>query len=113
MSSGFLINEASRSHTHTHTHTQPSVELFWTSDLPEAETCTWQHTTLTTDIHAPGGIRTLNRTSERPQTHPLDHGATGIGEMELTVHMLQKEYNLTYLDLEHRVTTSIKLTGEW
>jgi len=28
-----------------------SVGLLWTSDQPEAETSTWQHTTLTTDRH--------------------------------------------------------------
>jgi hypothetical protein len=34
--------------------------ILWTSDQPVAETSTWQHTTLTTDIHPPGGIRTRN-----------------------------------------------------
>jgi hypothetical protein len=32
----------------------------WTSDQLVAETSTWQHTTLATDIHASGGIRTHN-----------------------------------------------------
>ena len=41
----------------THEH---SVGLQWTRDRPGAQTCTWQHTTLTTDTHAPGGIRTRN-----------------------------------------------------
>jgi len=45
------------SHPVTYTH---SVGLLWTSDRPIVETSTWQHTTLTTDIHAPGGIRTRN-----------------------------------------------------
>ena len=31
------------------------------SDQSVAETSTWQHTTLTTNIHAPGGIRTHDR----------------------------------------------------
>jgi hypothetical protein len=35
-----------------------SVGLLWTSDQPDAETSTCQHTTNTTDIHAPGGVRT-------------------------------------------------------
>jgi hypothetical protein len=44
-----------------HTHDAPqSVGLLWTSDQSVAQTSTWQHTTLTTDIHAPGGIRTHN-----------------------------------------------------
>ena len=37
-----------------------SVGLLWTSDQFVAETSTWQQTTLTTDIHATGGIRTHN-----------------------------------------------------
>jgi hypothetical protein len=38
----------------------------------------------------PAGFEPLIATSESPHTHPLDHGATGIGEMELTVHYLRK-----------------------
>jgi hypothetical protein len=45
---GFLITHNDASHT---------VGLLWTSDRLVAETSTWQHTTLTTNIHAPGGIR--------------------------------------------------------
>jgi hypothetical protein len=41
---GHLIIEASRSHSDT-PHT---VGLLWTSDQPDAETSTWQHTKLTT-----------------------------------------------------------------
>jgi hypothetical protein len=58
--------------THTHTHT---VGLLWTSDQTVAETSTWQHTTLTTDTHAPGGIRTRNtnkRAAAKPRFRP--HG---------------------------------------
>jgi hypothetical protein len=52
----FLINEASLSHSDT----PHSVGLLWTSDQFDAETSTWQYTTLTrTDIHAAGWI--LNR----------------------------------------------------
>jgi hypothetical protein len=40
-----LIIEASRSHSDT-PHT---VGLLWTSDQPDAETSTWQHTALITD----------------------------------------------------------------
>jgi hypothetical protein len=53
---GLLIIEDSRSHPDT----SHSVGLLWMSDQLEAETSTWQHTTLTTDIHSPGGIRTQN-----------------------------------------------------
>ena len=64
---GLLITEASRSH---------SVGLLWTSDQPDTETSTWQHTTLTTDIHAAGGIRTRNpsqRSTADPRLRPRGH----------------------------------------
>jgi len=44
---GLLIIEDSRPHSDT----QHSLGLLWTSDQPDAETSTWQHTTLTTDGH--------------------------------------------------------------
>jgi hypothetical protein len=54
---GLLIIEASRSHSDT----PHSVGRLWTSDQPDAETSTWQHTTLTTDRHpSPCGIWTRN-----------------------------------------------------
>ena len=40
--------QCSRLHDHTW-DTPHSVGLLWTSDQPEAETSTWQHTTLTRD----------------------------------------------------------------
>jgi len=40
--------EVSRSHSYT----PHSVGLLWTSDQPDTETSTWQHTTLTKDTHA-------------------------------------------------------------
>jgi len=39
--------EASRSHSYT----PHSVGLLWASDQPDAETSTWQHTTLSRDKH--------------------------------------------------------------
>jgi hypothetical protein len=42
---GLLIIDASRSHSDT----PHSVGFIWTSDQPDAETSTWQHTTLTRD----------------------------------------------------------------
>jgi hypothetical protein len=52
-----------RGHTQTNTHSHiHSVGLLRTSDQPDAETSTSQHTTLTTDRHpCPGRIRTHNR----------------------------------------------------
>jgi hypothetical protein len=51
-----LIIKAPRSHSDT----RQSVGLLSKSDQPDAEISTWQPTTLTTDRHAPGGIRTRN-----------------------------------------------------
>ena len=40
-----------RIHDNTESDTPHPVGLLWTSDQPEAETSTWQHTTLTRDRH--------------------------------------------------------------
>jgi hypothetical protein len=48
-----LIIEASQSQPDT----RHSTGLLWTSDRPDTETSTWQHTTPTKDVHARGGIR--------------------------------------------------------
>ena len=56
--------------------TPQSVGLLWTSDQPDTETSTWQHTTLKTDIHTTGGIRTHNpskRKAADPRLKPLCH----------------------------------------
>jgi len=66
------IVEASRSHSDI----PQSVGLLWTSDQPVSETSTWQHTTLTTDIHAPGEFRTHNirkRAAADPRLRPRGH----------------------------------------
>jgi hypothetical protein len=66
-----------RGFTITLTHTPQSVWLLWTSDQPDARTSTWQYTTLTTDIHAPGAIRTQNpskRAAADPLLRPRGHG---------------------------------------
>ena len=47
-----------------------------TSDQPVAQTSTWQHTVLNTDIHAPWGIRTHNlskRAAVDPRLRPRGH----------------------------------------
>ena len=74
---GLLIIKDSLSHSHT----PQSVGLLWTSDQPEAQASTRQHTTLTTDKHPcpPVGFEPTIPASERPQTHALDCSATGIG----------------------------------
>jgi hypothetical protein len=61
-----------------HNDAPQSVGLLWTSDQLVAETSTCQHTTLTTNIHAAGGIRTYNLSRRGPQTYALGRGTTGI-----------------------------------
>jgi hypothetical protein len=70
---GFLTVEASRSHSDT----PQSVRLLWASDQPDTQTSTWQHITLTTEIHAHCGIRTHNpskRAAAEPLLQPRGHG---------------------------------------
>jgi len=60
----------------THNDAPQSVGPLWTSDHPVAETSTCQHTTLTTNIHAPGGIRTHDlsrRTAVDLRLRPRGH----------------------------------------
>jgi len=52
MDQDLLIMEASQSNSDT----PHSVGHLWTSDQPNTQTYTWQHTTLTRDIHAPVGF---------------------------------------------------------
>jgi hypothetical protein len=55
--------------TWSYSDTPQWIGLLWTRDRPVAETSTWQHTTLTTNINAAGGIRNRDpskrTTSER------------------------------------------------
>jgi len=60
---GLLIIEVSRSHSET----PHSVGLLWTSDQPETEASTWQHTTLTGGRH-PCPQRDSNPESEKKRT---------------------------------------------
>jgi hypothetical protein len=66
---GLIIIEDSRPH---------SVGLLWTSDQPDAETTTWQHSQ-ETDTHAPGGVRTRNPSKWVAE----DREATGFGHSTL------------------------------
>jgi len=61
----------SRFHEHFQLDTPQSVGLLWTSVQPDAETSTWQHTTLTRDrrLCRLYGIRTHNLSS-REATDP-------------------------------------------
>ena len=90
-----LIIKALRSH---------SVALLWTSDQPVAETRTWKHTTLRTDIHGPGGIRTRNPSKRAT----LDRAATGIGFFVFicTYRLIDRKFLLYSRWITRRTTTS-------
>ena len=65
-----------RFRNYTKLDTPHSLVLLWTSDQPVDEPSTWQHTTLTTNIHAPGGIRTripCKRSGADPRLIPRGH----------------------------------------
>ena len=71
-----LIIKASRSPPDT-----PQLQkLLWTSDQPDADSCTWQQSTFIRN-RQPFPRRDSNSipASQRPQTHALDRGAIGIG----------------------------------
>ena len=78
-----LIMEASWSHSDT----PHSVGFLCSSDQPDAETSTWQHTALSTDKH-PCRRRDSNPQSQRAATdQALDHAATAIGLNTNTSHV--------------------------
>jgi len=52
----------------SHSYTSHSVGLLWTSNQPDAQPSTWQHTTFTTDIHVPARFELTVPASERLQT---------------------------------------------
>ena len=87
---GPLIVEASSSHSDT----PHSVRLFRSSHWPIAETSTWQHTTLTTDRHSPGWIRTHNpnkRSDADTHLRPYGHW----DRHKFTYWLLRRLWNLT------------------
>ena len=63
------VSSLSRLHDQTQLDAPQSVGFLCTSDRPSTETSTWQHTTLTTDRHAPSGIGTRNA-SKRADADP-------------------------------------------
>jgi len=67
-----LIFEASRSH---------SLGLLYTSDQPDTETFTWQHTALKRGRH-PCPLQDSNPQSGRPQTHSLDLADSDLYQIE-------------------------------
>ena len=61
----------------SHLETRHSVRFLWTSDRPDAEAPTRQHTTLRTDMHAPAGFDPAIPATVRHQTQALDRAAPG------------------------------------
>jgi hypothetical protein len=72
---GLLIIEASR----LHSYTPHSIGILWTSYQPDAETSTWQHTTLTLDRHPctrrDSNLRFQQASGCRPSLRPRGHWA--------------------------------------
>jgi hypothetical protein len=67
------------SRSHHHTDAPQSVGLLWTTDQPDEQTPTWQHTTLARETSMPpAGFELAILASERPQTQAVDRAATGI-----------------------------------
>ena len=70
---GLLIVEDSPSHSDT----PHSVGLLWMSDQPDAETCTWQHTTLTRNRYAcprrDSNPQSVKRADADPLLRPRGH----------------------------------------
>jgi hypothetical protein len=63
----------------SHSNTTHSVGLLWTRDQPNAQTSTWQHTTLATDRHScpRNKFEPAIPACDRPRTHDLEFAATG------------------------------------
>jgi len=84
-----LIIKASRSHSGT----LYSVGLLWTNDQPDAETSTWQHTTLTIDIHATGEIRTRNPRKPAAANPRLRSESQAIGHFRMSQSKTHYQYH--------------------
>ena len=75
-----------------HNYASLSVGLLWTVDWTLAHTSTLQHTTFSTSIHAPGGIRThsLSRRAAadlllRPLGHLIDLLISGLPQIRSSI----------------------------
>jgi len=90
---GLLIVEASWSHSDT----PQSVRLLLASDQPDAETSTWQHTTIQTERHSchRGGIRTLNpskRVAADTRLRPLGNWTCSVKVRLITHYIISVTY---------------------
>jgi hypothetical protein len=96
---GLLIIEASRSHSGT----PHSVGLLWTSDQLDAETATWQHTTLTRDRY-PCPRRDSNPQCQNASgRRPTPQNARPLGSAHYTVYpqdlLFSQYFNYWYFPL--------------
>jgi len=72
---GLLIIEVLRAHPDT----PHSVGLLWTSDQPDTENSTWQHTTLTTDRHPCPRRNSNTQSQEESGRRPRHWTARSLG----------------------------------
>jgi hypothetical protein len=89
--------------------TPHSVGLLWTSDQLVAETSTWQNTTLTTDIHASGGIQTHNisrRAAANLRLRPRSY-------RDRLMKVFESDERLCRLCIAWRPTSFVLLYGWW
>ena len=85
---GLLSIKASR----LHSDSPHSVGLLWTSRQPDAQTSTWQHTTLTRDIH-PCPRRDSNPQSQQARSRrPMPKNARQLGTANRNI-LLPRNYN--------------------
>jgi hypothetical protein len=89
-----------------------------------AETCTWQHTTLTTNIHAPGGIRSHNLSRQaaedlrlRPRGHWDRRSPPPVLQLYSPLreasHYCQLSLLLCWFDIDAHKQTSCRVGSVW
>jgi hypothetical protein len=112
---GPLVIKASCSHSDT---THP-VGVFRTSDRPDAETSTWQHSQ-ETDINAPGGTRTRNPNDQaatdltlRPHGHRIDKIRTLSNHNSFITLVLYVIKNLLSLMLSNFWSLPLEAPSGW
>jgi hypothetical protein len=102
---GLLMTDVSRSHSDT-----PPVGLLWTSDQPDAETSTWQHTTHTRDRH-PCPRRDSNPQSQQGNgRRPTPYWARPLGSDVCTIKFsLILEKNLQSQAISCKITLVFRI----
>jgi len=104
---GLVIIEVSRSHTDT----PRSVGFLWTNDQPDAESSSWQHTTLIRDRHIrpPWNSKAQSQqaSGRNPRLRPRGHwdrsayrlhsSLTTRGDITLLIVICNSAYNFLHL----------------